>query len=97
MTGSPNPDPLPSYTPRPWLCHKCGWELGRVVRPGRIRRLEVWSMPSISRAEHTVLVTLEGDGEVRCLHCDSIQKWQPSADSLRELILRHSDKAIAKP
>lgn len=81
------------YVPRPWRCEGCGAVLGRVVRPGVVRRLEVWASPPAvggdgsAGSPPTVLVVMTGPGEVRC-RCGCVRAWSVGGDAMRELLRR---------
>lgn len=75
------------YAPRDWRCAGCGAGLGRVIRPGQVRRLEVYREAQAARtAPPEVVATLTGAGEVRCSACGAVKAWSLAADGWQELV-----------
>lgn len=87
--------PAGDYAPREWRCAGCGARLGRVIRPGAVRRLEIYRVAqaaaSTGPAEAPeVVATLTGAGEVRCSVCGVVRAWSLAEDGLQELLARRA-------
>jgi hypothetical protein len=79
------------YAPREWRCAGCGAGLGRVIRPGAVRRLEVYRVAQAAPAgAPEVVAILTGTGEVRCSACGAVRPWSMAEDGLQELLARRA-------
>ena len=86
--------PAGDYAPREWRCAGCGARLGRVIRPGAVRRLEIYRVAQAAAAAPAgapeVVVTLTGAGEVRCSVCGVVRPWSLAEDGMQELLARRA-------
>jgi hypothetical protein len=66
----------------PWICPRCGTEIGKIKREKGIPKLDMLSDRGI---------VVIGDADVHCLKCGMICEWHYNQEALARLVKRILD------
>ena len=75
------------YTPRLWRCAN-GHLLGRVIKPGGVRRLELYAFHGLGIVSQVVMAVITGPAEIHCQECQAVRVWDLHEDGMQELLAR---------